>query len=150
LADQELSRDEYFDLYKFFESRADTIKASMFESVTWVVGFAAAVLGFVVATFVDFSTDPVSVKHPMAAIISSCGGVILCVYALFLLYDAANHILRNWDRANTCAARVKGLPDLTLASEGRGGKLKVWHRMGFVVVLFLIAHLAAIVFWIAV
>jgi uncharacterized membrane protein len=102
MADQELSRDEYIDLYKFFQSRADTIKASMFASVTWVVGFAAAVLGFVVATFVDFSTDTVTVKHPMAAIISSCAGVILCVYALFLLYDAANHIRGNWDRANTC------------------------------------------------
>src|SRR5262245_37962814 len=135
MADEQLSRDEYLDLYKFFESRAETIKAGMFASVTWVLGFAAAVLGFAVSTFADFEGGVVLVKHPQAGIVSSFAGIALCAYALFLVYDAAHHIGRNWDRAGECQGKVTGLTAVIKVGRGSAPRLKVWYQTGIVVVL---------------
>ena len=38
---------DYLHLLEYFEERADSIKEAMFNSVTWAVGFAAAILGFI-------------------------------------------------------------------------------------------------------
>jgi hypothetical protein len=145
--DEPLSRDEYLDLYKFFESRAETIKAGMFASVTWVLGFAAGVLGFAVSTFADFEGGAVTVKHPQAGVVASLAGIALCGYALFLLYDAAHHIGRNWERAGECQRKVAGLSEVIKAGRVSAPRLKVWYQIGIVVVLFLMAHVAAIAFW---
>jgi hypothetical protein len=142
----EIKGADYIDLYKFFQLRADSIKTSLFQSVTWVVGFAAAILGFVFNKCFDFeSTSSVTIQEDFGIVLCSVGG-LLCLYGLFLLYDGRNHILGNWDLANQCAAEVPNLEKLTLGQKRRRGG-KVWHQMGGVVFLFLLTFAGLIVFF---
>ena len=45
-----LEGDDYLDLWKYFEDRADNVKEAMFTSVTLALGFSAAVFGFIFST----------------------------------------------------------------------------------------------------
>jgi hypothetical protein len=128
-----LSGSDYLDLYKFFELRADAIKRSLFESVTWVVGFAAALLGFVVTKF--------------QSIFLCLVGCVLCFYALLLLYDGKRHIERNWDRAKTFQGKVLNLDSLIRESSGDKKKelVPVWNQMAAVVILFILAFIVLLI-----
>lgn len=104
-----LERDDYLDLWKYFESRADQLKEDMFKTLTWVIGFAAAVLGFIVNEFVDLDPAKPLINHKGLAAIFCLVGLALCIYAAFLLSEFAEHIKRNWERAKRCKGEVKGL-----------------------------------------
>jgi len=41
----------------YFEDRAASIKGAMFKTLTWTIGFAAALLGFIFAKLSDFDTS---------------------------------------------------------------------------------------------
>ena len=141
MAKHQLGGADYVQLYQFFQSRADDIKAALFGSVTWILGFAAAIMGFTVVTFFDLSAAPARIKFPWLGMIACFVGVLHCVYALLLLYDGANHIRGNWDRANKCADHVEDLPAFTLGSRKRRSFGKVWLHMGGVVAVLLIGFI---------
>jgi hypothetical protein len=137
----ELAGADWVELYQFYQSRADDIKAALFASVTWIIGFAAAVLGFVIVTFLDLTKEPLKIKFPWLAMLFCVVGCALCVYALLLLYDGANHIRANWKRADECEEHVKDLPRLAMGTvKRRTGK--VWQHMSVVVGGFLIIFVA--------
>jgi hypothetical protein len=97
-----LRADDYLELWKYFEARADDLKEHMFESVTWIIGFAAAVLGFIIGKFVDFSGPALAVKEEWLAV-GFCGvGLLLCAYAGLMLAESADHIKGNWARSKRC------------------------------------------------
>ena len=100
-----LTESDYLDLYKFFQSRADELKSNMFANVTWVLGFAAAVLGFAVGKFVSFKSTGIEVVQVGVALASCVVGALLCFYAILLLRDAAAHIRGNWERSKDCESK---------------------------------------------
>ena len=60
------------DLWKFFETRGAEQKESMFKLVTWIVGFAAVVLGFAVKE--GFGPGLEKIVHPRMLFILGCSG----------------------------------------------------------------------------
>ena len=134
-----VSDDDYLDLWKYFQGRADSLKESMFESVTWIIGFAAAVLGFVLAEFIDLNDSNMVINHRGLAILFCAVGIVFCIYALFLLGEFAAHIQGNWDRANECEKQVEGLTSIIRASKQGPKWGQIWHKVGLIVSLFILA-----------
>ena len=46
----ELTREDYLKLWMYFEDRADKVKEAMFKTITWTIGYAAALQGFIFLT----------------------------------------------------------------------------------------------------
>ena len=134
---RKIEDDDYLDLWKYFEDRADNVKEAMFTSVTWVIGFAAAVFGFIFAALVNFEGGAVTLKSPRGALGASIIGLVLCVYALLLVREAKGHILANWDRAKRCKVEVEGLETILGPERAKGWLgIQVWTQILIVVAVF--------------
>lgn len=146
-----LCADDYLDLWKYFQGRADDLKAHMFESVTWIIGFAAAVLGFTFEKFADLSGDALTLEQKWLAV-GFCGvGLLLCGYAGLVLAEHARHIQRNWARSKKCMEHLIGLPEVIKGDPPIGDtfgskKLDVWWQVGIVVILFALGFVATLIF----
>jgi hypothetical protein len=86
------------DLWKFFEKRVSELKESMFRFVTWIIGFAAAILGFAIKE--GFKDGYEKVAHPRLLIILSGAGLVILLHAFFIIRDHGRHINRTFGRAN--------------------------------------------------
>ena len=77
------------DLWKFFEERITQQKASMYQLVTWITGFAAVVLGFAVKEGFEghFAT-----AHPPVLYIFGGVGLVVLVLAFLIIRDHGRHI----------------------------------------------------------
>jgi hypothetical protein len=102
-----LQDDDYLELWKHFQGRADDVKEAMFNSVTWSVGFSAAILGYIISTQVNLAN--LSIGAPKAVLGASVIGLLLCLYSWILVHESRKHIRRNWDYADTCKHQVEGL-----------------------------------------
>ncbi len=144
MAKHVISDTDYLDLWKHFKDRADDLKGSMFQSVTWVVGFAAAVLGFCFTKFVDFQGTTICIKQPNLAVLFCVVGLVLCLYAIFLLIEFASHVRGIWRQVEVCEKQIGGIEDIVDAF-GSGAKFgQIWHKMGVVVGLFAIGFIASV------
>jgi hypothetical protein len=145
---RQLKGDDYLDLWKYFQSRADQLKEDMFKTVTWVIGFAATVLGFIVNKFVDFDPAKPLINHKGLAAIFCLVGLVLCLYAGVLLSEFANHISRNWERSNLCKDKVAGLSDLIKGMNlcSKRQVVPIWWRIGGVVIIFSLAFVSGLIF----
>jgi hypothetical protein len=87
------------ELWKFFEERGGKLKESMFSVVTWIVGFAAVVLGFAVKEGFK-KASLTSVEAP--AFVASLGviGLLLLALAVLVIRDYGRHINRTFARAD--------------------------------------------------
>lgn len=144
--DRPLGADDYLDLWKYFQSRADDLKAQMFERVTWIIGFAAAVLGFTFDKFADLNGGALTPEQKWLAV-GLCGvGLLLCAYAGLVLAEHARHIQRNWARSDRCKGHLIGLREVIkgdLPTEYTDGS-KTWQQVGIVVILFALAFVATL------
>lgn len=158
---RQLVADDYLDLWKYFQGRADDLKERMFESVTWITGFAAADLAFIYGKFVDLSGPTVVVKAKWPVIFFCLIGILLCFYAGLVLVEYADHIIRNWARSGQCEKHIDGLSDLIKSAPDRktAGVImtimvwiqaimtdKAWIQIGIVVLLFALAFVLTAVF----
>ncbi len=111
----QLGDDDYLDLWKYFEERADRVKEAMFSTVTWAIGFAAAILGFIVAKLIDFESAWFKLRHAGLVLGASAAGIALCVYCWILVGESKKHMIRNWNRAKRCMKQVVGLQGIIAA-----------------------------------
>lgn len=94
------------ELWKFFEERGSKLKESMFMTVSWILGFSAAVLAFAVKE--GFADGKATVANPGAMSLLVLAGFLLLMHAYFVVKDYGEHINRTFNRAD--AAR-KGETD---------------------------------------
>ena len=146
-----LVADDYLDLWKYFESRADDLKAQMFERVTWIIGFAAAVLGFTFDKFADLNSDALTPGQKLLAV-GLCGvGLVLCAYAGLVLAEYARHIERNWARSKRCRGHLNGLLEVIKGDPPAGNSdgSKTFRQVGIFIILFALAFVATLLFILA-
>jgi hypothetical protein len=86
------------DLWKFFEEKGAQQKESMFKLVTWIVGFAAVILGFAVKE--GFEKGLGKVAHPFMVLVLGGAGFLVIVSTIFIIYDHGRHINRTFARAD--------------------------------------------------
>lgn len=146
----QLNDDDYLGLWKYFQDRADNVKGAMFQTVTWSLGFAGAILSFIIAQLDPADLDA---QAPKTMIGLAVVGVILCTYSYILLRESRKHIRRNWDRADYCKLRLGGL-DAVLEFEPKkrpadSSLVFVWNQVFWVIVAFALLFFA-IILWLLV
>ena len=142
----ELTREDYLKLWMYFEDRADKVKEAMFKTLTWTIGYAAALQGFIFLTLVDFDSSKASVRLHWLVAAAAAAGIVICLYSWFALYESGKHLQRNWARAKRCEAKFNKLDYIISgASKSEGNGLEIWQQLYIIVGLFALAFTAVII-----
>jgi hypothetical protein len=80
--------------------------------VTWIVGFAAVILGFTLKEAFQGKYD--TIAHPHLLIILGLAGLVVLVLAFFIVRDHGRHINRTFARADA-------------ARNGQSTPQKIWE-----------------------
>jgi uncharacterized membrane protein (DUF485 family) len=142
-----LRDDDYLRLWLHFQDRADNVKEAMFKTLTWTVGFAAALLGFIFVNLTSYDTSKAAVPLSAVVTIAAAAGLVICLYSWIMLSESAKHIQGNWERADRCGKHVENLGKLIHGDGKKNGKtMKIWNQLRIIVVLFGVAF-TAILLW---
>ena len=133
---------ENFEVWRYFEERADQIGQQLWSSGTWIMCVVAATLA---ADFIGASDQYFSLafesRIPPAVV--SAFGVALCMYSYFALTDLHEHMQKNWQRANFARKGTWERAEFTRAKR-HGWKLLLWSGRFSFVSFFLMLLLALI------
>lgn len=142
-----LKDEDYLELWKYFQDKATSVKGTMFNTITWIVGFAAALLGFLFTKLTDFESANAEITLPKLMILVSMAGLVICLYAFFVLSESAKHIRNNWHYADCCLKKIEGLDKIVFSrrAETKDNLVKIWNQLQIVVSLFLAAFVAVLV-----
>lgn len=91
--EQDLKDSDYLDLWRYFEDRADNVKEAMFSSVTVVLGFSGAVIGFVIDNLVD--ARQLTLSNPTAVLCASVVGIAFGVHAVIMVLESRPVVSRS-------------------------------------------------------
>jgi hypothetical protein len=79
---------DYVALWQYFEKRGVEVKESMVKVLTWILGFASAVLAFLIQKTVTVGgAVGFRVEHPVGAVVLAAAGLALCWFAILVLRD---------------------------------------------------------------
>lgn len=147
---------DYVELWKFFEERGSEVKSTMFNVVTWILGFAFVLTGIIIKEFFQFNQNTISISEPLALIIFSIVGLAIVYYSDLVIRDFGGHINRNFDRADAAREGDKSVDEIWAKgvenSTGRNGLPKICKTirkvsLGFlsVFIIFIIVGLCKII-----
>lgn len=111
-----LKKQDYINLWMHFESRATSVKGAMFNTITWILGLAGALLGFIAVKLTVAYPSTAELSLGWLLIYTSMLGLALCAYAYFALRESVTHIQTNWDRSDNCKKKVSELTNNILPS----------------------------------
>ncbi len=141
-----LNGENYLDLYKYFNDKAISVKGAMFTTITWIIGFAAALLAFVFAKLSESYPADAAMSLSSLVICACLAGMVICIYAFISLAESAKRIkdyrsyiedcLKDFDDLNVIIGSEKGIDKTWLS--------KIWNRLRVIVALFLLAFILAI------
>jgi hypothetical protein len=141
-----LVNKDYYELWMYFQSKATSVKGAMFSTITWILGFAAGLLGFIFVHVMDHDPCKAVLSIGTVIILLSLAGLTLCGYAYFAINESAKHISNNWSYADRCLKKIKGMGEIVDYNSDVNQKgLKIWDRLTIIVVLFAVAFLALLV-----
>jgi hypothetical protein len=112
----------------------------MFGTITWVIGFAAALLAFIFVKLADFDLHKAVISLSAIVISISIAGVAICLFALVALWESAKHIKNNWISADKCKDDIEGISEI-VSSEKRDKGMPIWWQLGILVFLFIAAFI---------
>jgi hypothetical protein len=131
---------DYLKLWLHFQNRADDVKEAMFKTLTWLVGYAAALLGFIFFNLTNYEAAKARVDLSLVVALASAAGLAVCLYSWFALSEAGKHIERNWENAERCRAKVEGLEKIIHpVADKRRWRVRIWDQLRIIVALFTIA-----------
>ena len=116
--------NNYLSLWKYFQDKATSVKGAMFTTITWVLGFAAALLAFMFSNLAEYSSDAL-LDIELIALLVSLAGLFLCGYALYAIGESAKHIRNNWTYADKC---MENLPELKIIVGPNEATEKEWDN----------------------
>ena len=140
---------DYLELWMYFQKQADDIKGAMFQTVTWTIGLAAALLGFLIVKLADFDDPKATMTLDWIVRITAGSGLFVCIYSGMAIGEARKHIKRNWARADLCKDLVEHLESIIDGghkAKGSGHFSPVWRQLSCVVAVFALAFLG-VPFW---
>lgn len=139
-----LDGHDYIDLWRYYEDRADHLKQNMFATITWMLGFASLLLGFLAERLGRSTSGPRVDGWDSPVLVGvAVSGLILCGYCVILLREHAEHIQRNWDRASAFRRQIGRLEEIlsSMPPGPRRSRWQVWTQVGFVVCAFAVAFI---------
>ena len=141
----ELKEEDYLKLWIYFADRADKTKDTMFKTLTWTIGFASALLGFIFFNLVEFDTSKARLPLSMLVSVSAAAGIVICLYSCFMIFESGKHIQRNLERAESCAKHFTNLDQILQREGKKAGTMKSWNQLHIIVALFALAFVAVLV-----
>lgn len=127
--------DRDFEIWQFFEKRADDIKATLWTTATWLVALKSALLAFMLGDerIMQFTNDGLGLTPsvPTVVLVLSALGLALAFLTWGIVGDIAGHVRSNWLRASAAEKD----PGAVL----RGGRIYVLLPLGAVEVFFALA-----------
>lgn len=96
--DQPLRPEERIDLFKFYESAAQTAKETAWTQTAWVLTLNAGVIGFAFDLFIRRPNE-----SRIFELFAASVGVVLCVYLYWSLSELGTHIDSYWRAADFVA-----------------------------------------------
>jgi hypothetical protein len=104
---------DYVALWQYFQKRGVEVKESMVKVLTWILGFASAVLAFLIQkTVMVGGAVGFRVEYPLAAVVLAAAGLALCWFAILVLRDFNKHIDGQFDAADRALREVRALQPL--------------------------------------
>jgi hypothetical protein len=143
--EEKFTDQEYLKLWMYFQDKATSVKGAMFNTITWLIGFAAALLAFTFAKLTDFNLDNAAVSLPFLMVLTSSAGLVICLYAYFALGESAKHIKNNWRYADKCLNELKELENIVIPKRTQSRVVAIWKQLAIVVSLFLAAFIAILI-----
>jgi hypothetical protein len=146
-----LEKNDYLELWKYFQDKATSIKGAMFNTITWIIGFAGALLGFIFVKVTDFELSKASIPLSLLMISISCAGIAICFFAFFALGESAKHIKNNWGYADICRDNIGGLSKIVFTQEveKKDKVTAIWNQLAIIVLFFLVAFIVILAIGIA-
>lgn len=100
LSEHTTSRETRLDLWKYFNDRMLHLKDVLLKVLTWLLGFALAIQGFMVQQkmigFTSAGFFVVQKENSTAALFFAALGILLCIYCFYLIYAYSKIINGNW------------------------------------------------------
>lgn len=97
-----LVKNDKFEVWKYFEERADRLGERLWSTGTWLMSLLAATLSLpFVAKFIEFPATgfPIQVTKRVPVALIAAFGIALCLYSYYALFDLREHIEGNWRRS---------------------------------------------------
>ena len=79
--------------------------------VTWLLAFAAVVLGYIATELITFNGLSPCAQHPVQLTIFSALGAAICPFTTKLINEFATHARSNFIRADYCKAKIQNLDE---------------------------------------
>ena len=76
------------------------MKSTMFKVVTWILGFAALILGYIITEYSTLSSNNVTSAKLWSILFLGAIGIAIAYYSKIVICDFGDHINRNFDRAD--------------------------------------------------
>jgi hypothetical protein len=111
---------DYVDLWKYFEDRGYEVKQTMLKVTTWIIGFAAMALCFIMKECLTYPSSGFLIKIPLMLIITSSIGLLITWYADIVIRDFGTHINRHFDRADAARRRNEALCEIWKVGDYEG------------------------------
>jgi hypothetical protein len=128
-------KDRDFEIWQFFEKRADDIKGSLWTTATWLVALKSALLAFMLGDerIMQFTSDGLGLtpSAPTVVLVLSALGLALAFLTWAIVGDIAGHVRRNWLRASAAEKD----PESVL----RSSRIYILLPLGAVEVFFAVA-----------
>ncbi|GJQ57270.1 MAG: hypothetical protein D8M57_19410 [Candidatus Scalindua sp. AMX11] len=141
-----LKNEDYLNLWKYFQDKAISVKGAMFNTITWIIGFAAALIGFIFAKISDYDPLKAKISLPLFMIPLSIAGIVICIYAFFAQGESAKNIRKNLDSSDRCMVEIKGLDKIVAKeTENQPKFVQIWNQLRIVVSIFLTSFIAILV-----
>lgn len=104
-AGTELNENQLIDIWKHFAVTGGADKDRMVTITIWILGFSAALLGYLAINLIDYSA--VAVKEPGMTRVLSCLGVLVSAFGARIVLLYAGYTNWNWAKADSLASQLK-------------------------------------------
>ncbi len=101
----EPNANQLIEIWKHFAVTGGADKERMVTITTWILGFSAAILGYLAINLIDYSV--VAVKEPGKTRVLSCLGALVSAYGARVVLLYAGYTNWNWGKANSLASQLK-------------------------------------------
>ena len=129
---------DYLELWKYYQDKAISVKGAMFKTITWLIGFAAALLAFIMDKLIHFPSSNTEVSIQVLISIVSIAGIVICIFGRVALKESDMRISKYWEYANNCRVNIENPNDIILENDAEK-TASVVIRLRRIVWFFLIA-----------
>jgi hypothetical protein len=92
-----------FEVYKYYEDRADNLKARLWSSGTWLLTIMGAMVAVpFTANYIEVAAGliPINVVEGIPVIAFCIGGFLMCFYSWIVIHEFKRHIEGLWAGAD--------------------------------------------------